>query len=412
MFLFIHRPFEVWPILGTYHIERVYMIGAIVYWTVFCRKTWVPIRIAIPVFLLACTYFVAAIAGPYASFSDVEDWFKVLVFFVLLTTSIHSERDLRIAVTAFVGFTALYELHSLREYLLGRHKFEMGTRRMMGIDTTLSHPNSFGATVDYGLPWLYPVWTFARDKTQKLVLASLAGVSVACVLLTGSRSSLVGLIAIILAVCVTSKYRWRFLPFILFIPLIFAALRPDLQDRYMSIVDASKGVGFAEQSTEFRVHSFWDGVHNFVEYPLTGAGLESYRVKTGLETHSLYNESIGELGIWGLLVIIGFAWAFFRDFREARLLAMGSNDVGTTFLYRVCLAALGTCLLLFLLGFAGHNLDRYHWLWCGTFSGFAVHFLRIRCLEMSSVPFSSKFQTDSPNKTPYYDGVRDNPIIQ
>ena len=29
MFLFIHRPFEIWPALGTLHIERLYMLGTL-----------------------------------------------------------------------------------------------------------------------------------------------------------------------------------------------------------------------------------------------------------------------------------------------------------------------------------------------------------------------------------------------
>ena len=34
MFLFIHRPFEIWPALGEYHVERVYILAAALVWLI------------------------------------------------------------------------------------------------------------------------------------------------------------------------------------------------------------------------------------------------------------------------------------------------------------------------------------------------------------------------------------------
>src|SRR4029078_5360738 len=38
MFLFIDRPFEVWPWLGDIHIERFYMLFSTIAWTVYPAK--------------------------------------------------------------------------------------------------------------------------------------------------------------------------------------------------------------------------------------------------------------------------------------------------------------------------------------------------------------------------------------
>ena len=45
MWLFVHRPFEVWPVLGALQIERVYMLVMLVVWLVSPGKGWVPNRI-------------------------------------------------------------------------------------------------------------------------------------------------------------------------------------------------------------------------------------------------------------------------------------------------------------------------------------------------------------------------------
>jgi hypothetical protein len=45
MWLFIHRPFEVWPWLGKLHIERVYMLATILYWAIAGDKQWISNRL-------------------------------------------------------------------------------------------------------------------------------------------------------------------------------------------------------------------------------------------------------------------------------------------------------------------------------------------------------------------------------
>lgn len=377
MWLFIHRPFEVWPWIGAFHVERVYMLATIAYWAFCAPKTWIPCRSHFAVFLLAITFFFASQFGSYATFAYVENWFKVLVFYVLLVTSVRDQRDLKLLVTGFVCLTAIYELHSLREYFNGRGVYRMGTWRMVGVDLTRNDPNSFGATVNYALPFLLPAWTLAHTKWQYLTIIAFAVLAATCIILTGSRSSFAALLVLLLIASMVSKYRWRILPLLIILPpIVWASLSGNLQDRYMSLIDPSKGVGAAQESAEGRTASFWYGMNSFAENPLFGAGLGSYRAKTGFATHNIYNQAMGELGFFGLLVLLGFAWAFFGDFLEARRLLADKDDRDSLFLYRICVAASASCLLLFLLGWGGHNLMRYNWLWFGGFSGAAVLLLR------------------------------------
>ena len=40
MWLYIHRPFEVWPLVGTIHLERVYVLITLAYWCFYpCAMT-------------------------------------------------------------------------------------------------------------------------------------------------------------------------------------------------------------------------------------------------------------------------------------------------------------------------------------------------------------------------------------
>ena len=45
MWLFVHRPFEVWPWLGDFQIERIYMLLMIAFWAVQPNKGWLSNRL-------------------------------------------------------------------------------------------------------------------------------------------------------------------------------------------------------------------------------------------------------------------------------------------------------------------------------------------------------------------------------
>lgn len=376
MWLFVHRPFEIWPLLAEYRIERLYMIGVLGAWLLSSHKQWQSWRSNAPALLLAVTLLVAVQLSPYATFAHIEDWFKELVFYLLIVTSVRTHQQLKILIIAYVAIITLYETHSLWEYFHGRMRYEMGTKRMIGIDNSLSHPNSFGASVLYSLPFLLPVWIYARTNWQKLAVVACVPLAIACVVLTGSRSSMVGLAVLAAGALFASKYRMRLiLAVVVAAPIVGLYLPNDLRDRYLSLIDSSRGVGFAQQSIEFRSNSFWDGIESFTANPMFGAGIGSYRAKTGLDTHNVYNEAMGELGVMGLMVLIALAWVFLTNYRDARRLRSPLWDDDDWFLYRVCLAAGLGCFMLFFLGIGAHNLMRYNWLWFAAFSSCALSLL-------------------------------------
>ncbi|MBU4399454.1 MAG: hypothetical protein KKE86_08990, partial [Planctomycetes bacterium] len=63
MWLFIHRPFEVWPWLGGLHVERMYMIATILYWGIAVDKQWIRNRLNLA---FAC-FWLAMLAAWIAS---------------------------------------------------------------------------------------------------------------------------------------------------------------------------------------------------------------------------------------------------------------------------------------------------------------------------------------------------------
>src|SRR5438128_8270406 len=175
----------------------------------------------------------------------------------------------------------LYMLHSVWEYRNGRHTFRMGIARMIGVDRTLGDPNSFGGSIVYALPLVLAFWRCGPSFGVKCFLFFYLMLSTGCVLLTGSRSSFLGLLVWCLYAVLVSKQRWKVLiPLVLAAPLVWTVLPPSLQTRFETIVDPSVGPANAIESGESRWEGLRIGLELFGKNPFTGIGPGVWRVAT------------------------------------------------------------------------------------------------------------------------------------
>jgi O-antigen ligase len=385
MFLFIDRPFEVWPWLGDLHVERVYMLLTLVAWCVLPGKRFLPNiqQAAYAVFALAV--LLCWIASPWNEQGQpvVEDWLKIVVFYLLLVSSVNNERKLKIVVVGFVAVMGLYLTHSLREYLGGRHTFRMGIARMIGVDRTLGDPNSFGASIVFVLPFIPALWRAGvGGRWGKFLLVAFAGLCGLCILLTGSRSSFLGLIVWGLLMLLRVRRAWLWmLAAAALAPVAFFALPESLQTRFETIVNPDVGPESARESGEGRIEGFFKGLELWSENPLTGVGPGAWRpaTKSKIESHNLYGQLVGETGLSGLVAFAFLVGCFVANLRRVRRL--GGPDSHSDFLHQLAAAISTSLFLLLLMGCFGHNLFRFTWLWYGGFLVIAVHCLRSRPLS-------------------------------
>ena len=382
MWLFIHRPFEVWPWMADLRIERVYMLATIAYWALFAEKSWTSNRLNSAFALLALSIMASAVLGAYSSGNPldnlaVEGWLKVAVFYVLVMSSVREERDLKILVTMFLVSMGLYMAHSYREFLCGRYGYAMGVSRMVGVDRTFNNPNSFAATVVYGIPMVYPAWLLARNRWHHLLLVGYVGLSLLCILLTGSRSAFAGVVLLVALVALGSRYRlrWALLACIA-VPVVWANLRGDLQNRYLTLIDPSYGPANAQASAEGRTQNFFEGIELWKRYPVTGVGpgCASKATASGSKLFNFYGQVLAELGTLGALAMLMVAGGLVANAIEMLRLTRHSGPEAA-FPRRVAIAVVVTLLLMLVLGWGGNNLYRYTWLWFGAFQAVALHCL-------------------------------------
>lgn len=379
MFLFIDRPFEVWQWLGDLHIERIYMLLTLAAWTVYPNKRWLTNMQHAAYVAFAIVVLMCWVMSPYAEQGQpiVEDWFKIGVFYFLLVTTINDEEGLKQIVVGFLAVMGLYLLHSFREYLGGRYKFRMGIARMVGVDDTLGDPNSFGASIVFALPIVVAIWKSGLGGTlARWMLFGYVGLSSLCILLTGSRSSLLGLLVWFSLIIWGTRYRFLALgAFVAAAPLAFFALPEELQTRFETIINPDVGPANAKESSEGRIQGLLNGIKLLEANPLNGVGPGAWRPATGspIESHNLYGQLMGELGFLGISTFIALLICYWMNFRVMKRLREQYPEWKNDLLFTLPPAIGMAIFLLLFMGNFGHNLFRFTWLWYGGFLIIARH---------------------------------------
>jgi O-antigen ligase len=398
MWLFVHRPFEVWPSLGALQIERGYMLVMLLAWAVTPGKGGLPNRIHAALTFFTLVLAASWLCSPYADMpgvSDVvENYFKVAVFYVLVVTTVRDERGLRRLVLLYLAAISLYMAHSLLEFTRGRYEWRMGIRRMVGVDVTFGDPNAFATTLLYALPLTLPFWFERPRRLPRALLLGFSLAACACILLTGSRAGLVGLLTfggIVLFLSFRRKASFVAVSALaapLAVAVLTVALPDELQNRYLTLVDSSKGPANAQTSADGRIEGFLAGIRAWERSPLLGHGPGTFALSTGRPggAHNVYGQTLSEVGVLGAVALAGlvvcFTWNWLetrRLYRECPGLAPpGGEGPPPDLPYHVSRAVFLNVLLLLLMGWSGHNLFRYNWQWFAAFQAIALHCVRRR----------------------------------
>lgn len=371
MFLFIHRPGEIWTILADLHIERLYIFAVFLVWLVQ-PKRWLPNPQHFAYFLFAFVVAGCWAMSPFAEQGQqvVEDWFKILVFYLLFVTLIHDEEKLRLMALGFVFVMGVYMSHSFKEFLGGRHMYRMGISRMVGVDTSQGDPNSFGASIVFALPFAALFWNTAKSKWIRFGALMYFCLSTGCILLTGSRSSLLGLVLWTGIIIMRSRRRWLGVALaIAGSPILFLALPDSLQTRFETIINPEVGPANARTSGEGRLQGLETGVALWMQSPGTGIGPGAWRPATGslIESHNLYGQILGETGSAGALAFVAILVCYAVNLRWMKQAQRRQPERRDDFVFQLSGAVgMGIFLMLFEGNF-GHNLFRHNWLWYGGF---------------------------------------------
>jgi O-Antigen ligase len=380
IFLYIERPWEVWPVFGRMRVELWYMFGTTIVFFLSQQKRlfWHKLHLVFLAFLALHLTSMPFAYNPRAAQAQSYEYFKLVFLYFLFAFSIKNVHELRKILGVYVGVLSLYAAHSLREYLLGRHVYRMGIRRMVGVDQFANDPNTFAASLCLSLPIVWGLWKTTRRRAVRLALLAYGLLAMGCIMLTGSRTGALTLLLFGLILASHGKGIRRIpaaLGLLLITVTCWLFLPDSLRNRLTTIWHPEVGPANAEASAEGRIEGLKAGMVMLSRKPLLGIGPGSgnfipYRVDyvdgVGLQAHNLLGEVAGELGGLGLLLLVtqicltlGTALNTRRSLSADRQLDEGHARVlASAFLYVLA-------LLLFT-GLSGHNFYRINWYWVAS----------------------------------------------
>jgi O-antigen ligase len=393
---------EMYPVLAPLKIPRIAILMAFLGWF-FAPKvsTVVPtgrLKIEWPLFAFALASLFSA---TFALSSEVGFWqlgvsMPWIIVTFLIGRCIRNIRQVRLLVFVLLLLNFKIAQFGIREYLSGR---EIGvSNQFLARGIGLGANSFFGNSNDFGLAMVIPLalvlgllLAYKRFKFTVALFSVL--VFIAAIYVSASRGALVGTI-------IVGFFAVRKIPkgifigaFLLILVVAGYFIMPEAnKERIDSAIHWKQ-----DQNAQIRLELWQKGLNAFSQHPLLGVGPGNFRVygnlyvtgehspaklQQGFAPHSIYIQSLSELGLLGTIPLILLWVQFFRLNKNtrARLTELGAPRRS----YEFCLAyALDLAMIGYLASGAFLTVLYYphQWVLLGIAVGFNVAVSRMTSFE-------------------------------
>jgi len=373
LIIFYIRPQEIW-FTGVVGLEKAVGIAMLILTILKLKFTdnfqfkITNIHVGLVIFIFIALINVAMSFWITGSWKLWVELIRLLIVFFCVVHLIDTERQFKFFIMFTILGTAFHATTAVINYYRGIRELEMGIERAFAMDSSFSDPNSLAATIVYTLPLIYYYFHKKAPNYIKIFLSVISLISLWCVVLTGSRTGMAGVLVFLILVLWEGKHKLRnLLLMALAILVIWAVMPSQYQQRFESItnLNTEDDVTGAAASAESRLKFLGYAFGMFMDRPLFGYGLGNFGTAMGmvyqgawLQAHTLPGQLISEMGLTG---VIAFSlWMIFL-FSNIKKLRHYFRLSGNTFMSNMTIAMKTHILLMFFMGLGGHNLFRYNW---------------------------------------------------
>lgn len=312
----------------------------------------------------------SVITSIWASHS-FEVWIDVLRLFIiyfLIVQLIDTKRELKFYILFVIATSVFHAGASVINYYQGNliNNIAMNVDRAIGIDKSFAGPNSLAATLVYTLPFIYYFYIGEVSRRIKLFLVAIMPIMIWCIILTGSRTGMAGVLFFVILILWGNRNKVRNISIVAVMLVSIWFMMPDqYKDRFESTADLSSGTA-ASESARARLDGLIKGLKMVADRPLFGYGIGGYATASATiydlgnwhQAHSLPGQILGDLGLIGTFTFVIWIFYLFKYLDRLKAAFRSSRD---RFLYATVAGLRIQLLCLFFLGLAGHNLLRYNW---------------------------------------------------
>jgi putative inorganic carbon (hco3(-)) transporter len=325
------RPGEVLPVLAILRPQRLLALLLIVSVLLRYRAVDRPRLAASPVNLAVLALFASvwlSVPGAYwkgGAFLAAIDFTKtILIYFVTTALLVKPER-LRLFLWTFFAGTVFVALTMLRNKFAGGGTYVTeGVQRAGAVGAFLANPNDAAAALLAGLPLPFYLWSATKDWRARVALLGCLVLMLVALMSSGSRGGFLGLITIAAVYWWKSERKAATAAVLILGAALFWGFAPeDYRGRMDSILHHQ-----TDASAQSRIEGWRIARAMFWRQPLTGVGPANFVparaawFATGnafadwMDVHSLYYQTLSELGTLGSLSLLAFLFLVLRDHRR------------------------------------------------------------------------------------------------
>jgi probable O-glycosylation ligase (exosortase A-associated) len=334
------RPGEVIPVLAILRPQRLLALLLMVSVLLRYRAVDRPRLSASPVNLAVLALFASvwlSVPGAFwkgGAFLAAVDFTKtILIYFVITALLVNPER-LRLFLWTFFAGTVFVALTMLRNKFAGGGTYVTeGVQRAGAVGAFLANPNDAAAALLAGLPLPFYLWSATKDRRGRLALLGCLVLMLVALMSSGSRGGFLGLITIAAVYWWKSERKAATAAVLVLGTALFWGLAPqDYKGRMDSILHHQ-----TDASAQSRIEGWRIARAMFWRQPLTGVGPANFVparaawFATGnafvdwMDVHSLYYQTLSELGTLGCLSLLAFLFLVLRDHRRLQKAALASR---------------------------------------------------------------------------------------
>jgi O-antigen ligase len=317
----------------------------------------------------------AAISIPFVEWpgsvvrAGFPEFLKAFVFYWFTVVFVTSPRRLKVALVVFVGCQTFRVLEPLYLHMTEGYWGSMASMsgwesmdRLSGAPFDVVNPNGLAFIVLTCLPFLHHLT--AGTPAGRLLYVVLLPALIYTLLLTGSRSGMIGLVGIGALIWFRSTHKVFLTGVVVTAAILIAPLlSADLSDRYRSIFDDDTKNAVTAKG---RMDTMRDDMQVAMRRPFFGHGLGTSREANAnfgshdQPAHNLYVEAAQEIGGIGLVLFLFFAGSMLRALRRCIFLLRTRPDAPA--ILRDLVPAIQVWAGMNLLfSFASYGLSGYEW---------------------------------------------------
>jgi O-antigen ligase len=324
--------------------------------------------------------------------------FKFFAIYLMIVCSLKSEKELKGFIYLYIIMVCLIFVEPFllslqgKGFIYNNHMWRLG-----GVTGYFAHPNGLGIVTSSNMPFLYYFMVHSRSRALKVLFFCLLLIAFRVIMLTQSRTGMVGALAFLLFVWLKSQRKGIAIFVLIACMVVTWGFAPqDTKDRFLSLGGAMKVMtegrsGFTSDDEAHRLGSMasrWELMQHaliaFAENPIIGVGINNFISYSGrrwgswFPPHNTYLQVLAEVGILGFIALFMVIFHTYRSLKQADLLLTNMLS-DTRFLRMVHVSVSGHYFVFLIVSIFGIELFSNSWWIAG---GLSVVLLRVCNTEL------------------------------